>query len=227
MEDDVPKNLVDDTGRPTAQRVPVDDDIPSVWKTIEYVDGYAEVKNSGNFWLESSQTLFGEDFQKEEVERYFIKTNEPFELSDDTADFLRKNYDIIIEDNLITYQELVETGNLNQSGDSSLAQEHHFQNTYGEEVYSINRDRAYFDNPVNQEFIQNKLIPALETGNLNQLTDVEKNMLTTLIYRLQAYETSGRFTKSDQKADIIKKYLWGMFLLWKQVYTEDQVLLTK
>ena len=209
MEDDVPKNLVDDTGRPTAQRVPVDDDIPSVWKTIEYVDGYAEVKNSGNFWLESSQTLFGEDFQKEEVERYFIKTNEPFELSDDTADFLRKNYDIKIEDNLITYQELVETGNLNQSGDSSLAQEHHFQNTYGEEVYSINRDRAYFDNPVNQEFIQNKLIPALETGNLNQLTDVEKNMLTTLIYRLQAYETSGRFTKSDQKADIIKKVFMG------------------
>lgn len=194
----------DDTGRPTAQRVPVDDDIPSVWKTIELVDDNPVVKNPDNFWTESWETLFGEQLTLKEYTKRLVDNNEPFPLMEGVEEFLSvEPFNLKIENGTTTYEDLLDAGLI------GLDQMHDFETQYVEDAYSIHNSRNYFDNPINQDFIQNKFIPALESGNLNQLTDVEKARLTKFIYHLQAYEGKGFYYAIDTKADIVKKVFLG------------------
>tara|TARA_R100001443_G_scaffold19621_2_gene31381 strand:+ start:12338 stop:16423 length:4086 start_codon:yes stop_codon:yes gene_type:complete len=174
-----------------------DDSVPTVHKTIEYIEDSPVVKNPDNFWKESWETLFGDAMTQEEYSRMLIETNTPFEV----PEFITDSRGITPnDDGTIVYTDL--------SGEGPGAYKV-FKDKIGEYAYLPWSEKAYWENPINLEYINKTLIPALKSGSINKLDDVEKSRLAQFIYRLQAYESTGKYSATDAKADIIKKVFMG------------------
>jgi len=185
-----------------------DDSVPTVHKTIEYIEGKPVVKNPDNFWKESWETLFGEDITKEEYIKMLVdKPDTLFYVDEAYIPAYEKMLGVNFKNGQATFNDFGFELQGPPEGLPGDGPAENFDKKFGEQAYAIRNDRKFFDN--NTIFINETLIPALESGNINKLDDVEKVKLTKLIYRLQSYESTNQYSLTDQKADIIKKVFMG------------------
>ena len=185
-----------------------DDSVPTVHKTIEYIEGYPVVKNPDNFWKESWETLFGEDMTKGEYIKTLVdKPDTLFYVDEAYIPAYEKMLGVNFKNGQATFNDFGFELQGPPEGLPGDGPEENFNKRFGEAAYAIRNDRKFFDNQT--VFINETLIPALESGNINKLDDVEKVKLTQLIYRLQSYESTNQYSLTDQKADIIKKVFMG------------------
>ena len=185
-----------------------DDSVPTVHKTIEYIEGYPVVKNPDNFWKESWETLFGEDMTKGEYIKTLVdKPDTLFYVDEAYIPAYEKMLGVNFKNGQATFNDFGFELQGPPEGLPGDGPAENFDKKFGEKAYAIRNDRKFFDNQT--VFINETLIPALESGNINKLDDVEKVKLTQLIYRLQSYESTNQYSLTDQKADIIKKVFMG------------------
>ena len=70
----------------------------------------------------------------------------------------------------------------------------------------------YYDDYLIKTYWKNKqkdIVDIVQKIKSGQINNIDSKKLTQFIYELQAFETSGRFQNVDEKADIVKKVIFG------------------
>ena len=84
---------------------------------------------------------------------------------------------------------------------------------FGFNEYNFNKYAStYYDDYLIKTYWQNKqkdIVDIVQKIKSGQINNIDSKKLTQFIYELQAFETSGRFQDVDEKADIVKKVIFG------------------
>ena len=188
---ELPENNVFKTGINTLPDTPTNvvDDLVDYYLVD---NGYGElvpvIKNPDNFPLPAN-TIFGRPLSQDEFMRILIERDRDVYLKifEDAAN--------VTGIKLPDYKPstIKKVFGLNENNFNKYASSYY--DDYLIKTYWVNKQKDIVD-----------IVQKIKSGQIN---NIDTKKLTQFIYELQAFETSGRFQDVDEKADIVKKVIFG------------------
>ena len=188
VETTLPTTLENDITIPDTPTNVVDDFV-----NYDLVDnGFGEllpvIKNPDNFPL-AANTIFGRPLSQDEFMRILIERDRdvPIKIIQDAAEMSGR----ILPDNKPS--TIKKVFGFSEYQFNKYA--HYYYDDYLIKTYWVNKQKDIVD-----------IVQKIKSGQIN---NIDTKKLTQFIYELQAFETSGRFQDVDEKADIVKKVIFG------------------